>query len=252
MDSIADLWAMAGGIEPLWIWVWGSVVVYALATNALWLIKDRWRSPYRHWLVWIGRSLFFVAVPYLALGGWPRAPYQGLLSLADMGIVGLDERWPVTRWLEATGTGLGWGLVALLILALAWAGANRRTKVVWLRFPSLPWWLILADGLFLGLHWAFYRGAVAVVLDNVYAGVFWGLVLIFLEWSLNPFWRRGWSLESQAATSWLRAALAFLVALLFFLNRNLWICIAVFWLLEFALRYLGRERVQSSQPSQVL
>lgn len=252
MDSVADLWAMAGGIEPLWIWVWGSVLVYVLATNALWLIKDRWRSPHRHWLVWLGRSLFFVVVPYLALGGWPRAPYQGLLSLADMGIVGLDERWPLTRWLEATGTGLGWGLVAMLILALAWASANRRTKLLWLRFPSRPWWLVLADGLFLGLHWAFYRGAVAVILDNVYAGVFLGLALVYLEWSLNPFWRWRWRLESQAATSWLRAAIALVVALLFFLNRNLWICMAVFWILEFALRYLGRERVQSRQSSQVL
>jgi hypothetical protein len=252
MDSISDLWSMAQAIDPLWIWVGGSVLAYVFAANALWLLKDRWRLPYRHWLVWAGRSLLFLVVPYLALGGWPRAPYQGLLSLEDMGIVGLDERWPVTRWLEATGIGLGWGLVALLILALAWASANRRTNLVRLRFPSRPWWLILVDGLFLGLHWAFYRAALAVILDDVYAGVFLGLGLIYLEWSLNPFWRRGWRLDSRAATAWLGAAIALVVALLYFLNRNLWICTIVFWLLEFVLRYLGRERIRSAQSFSVL
>lgn len=237
---------MARTMDPLLIWVLASVLVYFLATNALWLIKDHWRSPYLPWLVRLGRFLFFLAVPYLALGGWPRGPYQGLLSLEDMGIVGLDERWPVTRWLEATGIGLGWGLVALLMLALALASANRRTEGVWLRFPSRPWWLILVDGIGLTVHWAFYRSALVLALGDAYAGVFWGLGLIYLEWSLNPFWRKGWRIESQAATSWLRGALAFVVALLFILTRNLWICLVVFWLLEFALRYLGRERVQSA------
>ncbi|MGD9047167.1 MAG: hypothetical protein PVF77_03885 [Anaerolineae bacterium] len=251
MDSIAGLWALARNSHPLWIWVLGSVLIYGLAANALWLFKGRWRSPYRRWLVRVGRFLFFLAVPYLALGGWPRGPYQGLLSLEDMGIVGLDERWSVTRWLEATGVGLGWGLVALLILALALVVANRRAGGTWLHFPSRPWWLILMDGLCLGVHWAFYRSALAVALEDVYAGVFLGLGLIYLEWSLNPFWRHGWRKESQAATIWLWAALALVVALLFFLTRNLWICLAVFWLLEFALRHLGRERAPSAQPSRV-
>jgi hypothetical protein len=251
MDSIAGLWALAYSTYPLLIWVLGSVLIYAFATNALWLFKDRWRSPYRRWSVRVGRFLFFLAVPYLALGGWPRGPYQGLLSLEDMGIVGLNEHWSVTRWLEATGIGLGWGLVALLFLALALASANRRTEGAWLHFPSRPWWLILMDGLCLGVHWAFYRSALAVALDDVYAGVFLGLGLIYLEWSLNPFWRHACRIESQAATTWLRAALALVAALLFFLTRYLWICLAVFWLLEFALRHLGRQRVRSAQPSRI-
>jgi hypothetical protein len=246
MDSIAGLRAMVQATHPLLIWVGSSVLIYALAANALWLMKDRWTSPYRRWLVRVGRFLFFMAVPYLALGGWPRGPYQGLLSLEDMGLVGLDDRWSVTRWLEATGVGLGWGLVALLVLALAWASANRRPEGLWLHFSSRPWWLILVDGLGLGVHWVFYWGALAVALGNVYTGIFVGLGLIYLEWSFSPFWRHSWRMETRAATSWLRAALTLVAALLFFLARNLWICLAALWLLEFALRYLGRERVRSA------
>lgn len=251
MDSIVGIWTWVQATKPLLIWVGGSVLIYALTSNALWLIKDRWRSPDRRWLVRVGRFLFWLAVPYLALGGWPRGPYQGLLSLEDMGLVGLNERWPVTRWLEATGTGLGWALVALLILALALASANRRAEGAWLQFPPRPWWFTLLDGLGLGVHWAFYWGALAVALDDVYAGIFVGLGLIYLEWSLSPFWRHGWRMEPQVAMSWLTAALALVVALVFFLTRNLWICLSVFYLLEFALRHLGRERVRRAQPSSI-
>ena len=140
-------------------------------------------------------------------------------------------------------------LKTLSILALALASANRRAEGAWLHFPARPWWYTLVDGLCLGVHWAFYWGALAVALDDVYAGIFAGLGLIYFEWSLNPFWRHGWRMESHAAASWLRAALALVAALLFFLTRNLWIGLAVYWLLEFALRQLGRERVRSAQPA---
>jgi len=65
MDSIAGLWALARSTYPLLIWVLGSVLIYTFAANALWLFKDRWRSPYRRWLVRVGRFLFFLVVPYL-------------------------------------------------------------------------------------------------------------------------------------------------------------------------------------------
>jgi hypothetical protein len=132
-----------------------------------------------------------------------------------------------------------------LILVLAWAYTNRRAHGLWLLFPSRSWWLVLVDVLYLEVHWAFYRGALAVALGDVYAGIFGGLALIYLEWGLNPFWRRGWRLESQTATFWLRGALALIIALLFFLSRNLWICLLVHGLHELSLRQLGRKRIQN-------
>jgi hypothetical protein len=233
--------------SPLLFWVGGSLLIYVLAANALWLARSTGfeRSSAGQWLVQTGRFLFYLGIPYLALGGWPSQPYAGLLSLEDMGIVGLGGRWPVTRWLEAVGTGLTVGLVAFLVLILAWAGAQRMAGSVRLRFPSRPWWAILVEVLYLEVHWAFYRGALSVAIDDLYAAVFWGLGLVYVEWALSPFWRQGWRLGSQAAERWLRAALALVIALLFFLTRNLWVCLGIHWLLELTFWHLGRERART-------
>lgn len=243
MDRLAPAYASS----PLLFWVGGSLLIYVLVANALWLARSAGfeRSSASQWLVQAGRFLFYLGIPYLALGGWPRQPYAGLLSLEDMGIVGLSVRWPVTRWLEAVGTGLAVGLVAFLVLILAWFGAQRMAGRVKLRFPSRPWWAILVDVLYLEVHWAFYRGALSVALDDLYAAVFVGLGLVYVEWALSPFWRRGWRQRSQAAERWLRAALALVIALLFFLTRNLWVCLGVHWLLELIFWHLGRERTRA-------
>jgi hypothetical protein len=244
VDGLLTLWTSASTVSPLVLWVGGSLLVYVIGANALWLLRDSLRRPYARWLVQVGRFLFYLVVPYLALGGWPRPRYQGLLSLEDLGIVGLGEHWPVTRWLEAAGVGLGWGAIALAILILAWVSANRRDGKAWLLFAPSRWWTVLVSVLYLQVHWAFYRGALAVMLDDAYAGVFLGLGLVYVEWSLNPFWRQGWRLQSQAADRWLRAALVLVIALLFWLTRNLWVCLAVHILIEFSVRQLGRERAR--------
>lgn len=246
MDGMVD------GLASTAVWVWGSVAVYVVATHALWLVKGLWRSPHRRWLVQVGRFFFYLAIPYLALGGWPRQPYRGLLSLEDLGIVGLSAAWPVTRWLEAAGLGLAWGLAALLFLLLALGMANRGNGGVWLGFSQRPWWALVAEVLCLEVHWAFYRSGMAVALgqgdSNPYAGVFAGLFLVYLEWSLNPFWRRGWRRELQAGERWLRAVLALIVAVLFLFSRSLWVCVGVHLLLELSVWQLGRRRNRASLP----
>jgi hypothetical protein len=206
MNNSVDQLAQTLSASPLTFWILGSVLAYGLATNVLWLARSRGLKlpPYGDWLVQVVRFVFYLGIPYLALGGWPQPPFSALLSPEDMGLVGLGGRWPVTRWLGAVGAGLGFGLVAFVFLLLAWANANRRADSappdgVRLRFPPQPWWAILIDVLYLEVHWAFYRGALAVVLGDVYAGVLLGLGLVYLEWSLNPYWRAGWRNESQAA-----------------------------------------------------
>lgn len=240
MADIAHQLAAISTSAPLPFWVLGSVLAYVLATGVLWLLKsiELRRSLSGRWLEQVGRFLFFLGIPYLALGGWPRRPFHGLLSLEDMGLVGLSQRWPVTRWLEATGTGLALGFFALLILILAWMIAGRGR----LCFPPRPWWALLVDVIYLEVHWSFYRGALAVVLGDPYAGVFLGLGLVYVEWGLNPFWREGWRSKSLAAGRWLRAAMALVVALIFLLTRNFWVCLLVHGLIEPAFWQLGRER----------
>lgn len=246
MDGLLARWASAVAVSPLAAWIGGSVLIYAVGSNVLWLFKDSLRRPIARVLVQAGRLSFALIIPYLAWGGWPRRPYQSLLSLEDMGIVGLSERWPLTRWLEAAGIGLGLGALALVLLILAWAGANRRGGDTRLLFTPSHWWTVLVSVLYLEVHWAFYRGAVAVILDDAYAGMFLGLGLVYLEWSLSPFWRRSWRPASHAAESWLRASVALVIALLFFFSRNLWICLGIHLLIESSMRLLGRESARRS------
>jgi hypothetical protein len=239
--------------SPLLLWVGGSILAYVVAANLTWWIRSTAfsRSPYGLALLQAGRFVYYLVVPYLALGGWrPRLlgwlPQQGLLALEDVGLVGPGLQWPVTRWLEAAGTGLGLGLLALLVLGLAWAIASHlfrtgRTAAT-ISFAPRPWWALLISGLYLEIHWAFYRGGLGLALGDVYAGVFWGLAAVCLEWILNPSWRAGWPAASRAGHVWLNAGLALTSALLFLLTRNLWVCLAIHWLLVLAFWLLARHR----------
>lgn len=195
---------------------------------------------WRDWLWQAGRFLFYLGIPYLVLGGWPRRPFQGLLSLQDMGLVGLGGNWPVARWLGAAGTGLGLGAGVLAFLLLARRHANDAPP-----FPRRPWWEIVIDTVYLEVHWAFYRAALTVLLGDLYWGVFAGLGLVYVEWGVNPFWRWGWHQTSRAAGQWLRAALAWLIAVLFLLTQNLWICLAIHWLLEMAFYSHNRQKAHT-------
>lgn len=237
-----DHWASIVASAPLLVWLGGSVAVYLFAAHAWRLMENspRLRAPGR-WLVEVARFLFYLGVPYLALGGWPRRPYQGLLSPGDLGFAGVYDRWPPVRWVEAIGTGFGLGLVAFFILLLAWINLHRISGPGRFCFQPLPWWVVGIDVLYQEVHWAFYRAALGVTLGKVYAGVFLGLGLIYLEWGLNPLWRRDWTVEERVADRWLHLALALTSAILFLLTRNLWVCLAVHGALEFAFRALGRQ-----------
>jgi hypothetical protein len=238
-----DKLARAYASSPLLFWISGSLLACTLVTNLLWLFRSNaiGRSSYGQAIEQAGRFFFFLGIPYLAMGGWPRRPFQGILSLEDLGLVGLNARWPVTRWLDAAGTTVGLGVAALLFLALAWINARQATRDHRLCFHPRPWWAIVADVLYLEIHWAFYRSILIVVMNNLHSGVLLGLGLIYLEWGLDPFWRQGWQPESQPAERWLRATLALVVALLFLLTRNLWVCISIHLLLELIFRRLGRS-----------
>jgi hypothetical protein len=225
--------------SPLLAWLGGSLVAYAIASNLLWRFSGllgRFPGPL---VVQAGRFFFYLGVPYVALGGWPQRPFRGLLSLEDLGIVGLGGSWTVSRWLAAMGTGLGLGAVALVLLALALLNTQSRSGDVRLSLSSRPWWTLLVDVLYLEVHWTFYRAGFAAAAGSIYWGVVLGLGSVFLEWCLSPFWRRGWCVETEAGARWMRAAVALVVAIVFLLGRNLWVCVAVHLMLELSLRALG-------------
>jgi hypothetical protein len=247
MNDLVEYLRQIDTSSPLLHWVLGSVLAYVALAHVLWLVRSRslWRPLYSGLLEQTGRLLFFLGVPYLALGGWPRPPLSGLLSLADLGFVGWGPSWPATRWLQAAGNGLGLGLAASAILLLAWVIANRgmtrESAYRGLWFPSRPWWWLLVDVLYLEVHWAFYRGALTLLLDDAYVGVFVGAALIYLEWGLDPLWRQGWRQGSQAASRWLCSAQALIAAVIFLTTGNLWVCLLVHGLIQLTFWHLGRE-----------
>ncbi len=233
-------------VPPPVVWVGISLVAYVLAVNVLWATR-RWR--FRHTLagrVWVqmGRFAFYVGIPYLALGGWPRPPFRGDLAPADMGLVGLNAEWPPPRWLEAAGRGVELGVVSLIVLALAWYGARRIPGGQALRFPYRPWWVVAVGVLYAQVHRAFYWGAMALAGGSLALGILFGVALVFLEWSLNPSWRQGWQEAKTASEQWLQAAMVLVAALLFFLTYNFWVCLVVHLTLESVLRRWGSVALQ--------
>jgi hypothetical protein len=249
-----DWLTLAYASSPLPFWVLGSILVYTLLANLAWLLKSGgWqRSLPLRGVKQAARFLFFLGIPYLALGGWPRQPFQGLLSLEDLGLVALSLRWPLTRWLSAVGTAVGLGLAALLLLLLALTNARRAADDYRLRFRAQPWWAVLVNVLYLEVHWAFYRSALAVAIGDLHSGAFLGLGLVYLEWGLNPLWRQSWRSDSGAADPWLRAALALVVALIFLFTRNLWACLGTHLLLEFTLRATSPRPAATPAADQML
>ena len=227
------------------LWVLGSVLASILAGNALWSARERGLLAPRSGpaLLHAARFVYYLGVPYLVLGGWPLPPYRGLLAPLNLGLAGFAPPWTVARWLEAAGTGLSVGFLAVGFVVAAWLNANRGRAVTHLGFAPSPVWLLLVDGLYRQMHWAFYRGALAVLFDDLYVGVFWGLALVLVEWVSSPAWWSCWRRERCAGDAWLLAVQAVVSALLFLLTSNLWVCLAVHWalsLLSVGLR--GRQR----------
>jgi hypothetical protein len=222
----------------------GSVLVYTLTSNALWWARGfpSLATRYGVALLHAGRFSYYLGIPYLVLGGWPLPPYRGLLAPINLGLVALDALWTPSRWLEAAGTGVAVGLFAVGFVSAAWLNANRRGVTTRLCFSAAPAWALVIDSLYLEVHWAFYRGALAVLFDDLYLGVFWGLALIYLERLSNPFWRRCWRQERCAGDAWLFMVRALVSALLFLLTQNLWVCLAVHWALALTSWVLARTR----------
>jgi hypothetical protein len=248
LASLVDRLPQVEATDPLLWWLLGSILAYVLGANLLWLARDRMlcRTKYGRWFGQVVQFFYYLGVPYLVLGGWPRPPFSALLLPEDMGLVGWNPPWPATRWLQSMSNGLGLGVVALLFLGFAWRSANRGVDEQQLMFPRRPAWALMQDSLYLQVHWAFYRGAAAVLLEDAYVGVFVGLGLVCLEWGLDPFWRRSWRMPGEAGLRWLRVGLVLISALIYLLTLNTWACLLVHGLGELA--FSGLQAVVSPEP----
>jgi hypothetical protein len=171
-----------------------------------------------------------------------------------MGLGGLTT----SEWFAGVGMGIVLGLGAFFLMASGWWYFTRSLRELpWEQVtssdseasvgepavmvalpPTQAWWVILWEAIYAEIHWAFYRAGPIILLDDYYAGVFLGFLILNLEWWTNPAWRHGWGPAGQRPDVVLRWSLAFVMAIIFLFTRNLWLAIPLHWAIEIGCRHL--------------
>jgi hypothetical protein len=262
------------------LWIALSILIYAISVNLAWhwryprpgrlaswieKVKDR---PPTAWLLQLLRFAYYVGLPFcLLLSGdaversLRRLPglgflMRGVLLPRAMGLGGLTT----SEWLAGVGIGTALGLGAFSLMASGWWYCTRSVRgLAWEQAgspdpeadggkpvvmasppPIRAWWVVLWEAIYAETHWAFYRAGPIILLDDYYAGVFLGFLILSLEWWTNPAWRHGWNPKGQRPDVILRWSLAFVMAIIFLFTRNLWLAIPLHWAIEMGCRHLMR------------
>jgi hypothetical protein len=243
MDPLQSLLNLADYKLESALWVVFSIGLYALGADIAWHYRrprpgrlGHWAETvkgwsYRHWLLEAGRFLYYIGLPYAAL-------LRGVALPRFMGLTDLD-------WLRGVGLGTVLGGGTFLFLALIWWWYARAVVALPLSARERPGtslgfagstsgWILLREAIYLETHWAFYRSATILLLNDYYVGTFLGFLLVTLEWSINPAWRRDWSMPWQSVDILMRWSMAFAMAILFLFIRNLWVLVLIHWGVEMA------------------
>ena len=180
-----------------------------------------------------------LVVPLLRLGYFIGLPYAALLtgSLApiDLGLTGAGGAvlgWDVATWLRGLSTALTIGLIVVLPVGLANWQIARAGHDAALGADDRSVGAILIEALYAEVHWAFYRAAPLILLENVYLAALIGMGLVGVEWGVELI-RKGVGRAPEDRQRWLRRVLLLAVsATLFVLTRNLWLLIGLHLVLE--------------------
>jgi len=271
-------------------WVVISVLLHNVFACMAWILSPVSRSqPAALWLeqraahrwlerVWpglreIGRFLFCIGIPYLALLRGVVSPRVMGLHDAPTAATALSE--PLTLvagvltldWARSLGAGSLLALGAFGTLALIWWRYQRLvgklpTRSWRFRGPEAeneaspaprwpltasiaavrqPWgWArLLLEAVYLQTHWAFYRAWTLDLLRDDPAGptmgAFLGLVLVGLEW-YGDVGLRARMRTLAGVEEWVFvASLAFVTTFIFLFIGNLWALIAIHWLVAWGL-----------------
>jgi hypothetical protein len=229
------------------LWACLSIGLYALGADIAWHYRrprpgriGRWVGlvkgwPYYHWLLEAIRLLYYIGIPYAVL-------LRGVALPRLMGLTHLD-------WVRGIGLGTALGGGTFLILAFTWwwyaravaalPPSARERQGTSLRFAgSTNGWSLLREAIYLETHWAFYRSATILLLDDYYVGIFLGFLLVTLEWSMNPAWRKDWGLSWRSVDILMGWSMAFATTIVFFFIRNLWVLVPIHWGIGIACRNL--------------
>ncbi len=261
----------------LGMWIAVSIVLYALVTNLAWRTRTEWtgwpgramarlvRWRYAPWMGEILRLLYYVGLPYTVIVfrrvGQPAymgiPPLEGnALTIGEailqlLGLAHPDEAWQIL-W---PALGLTAGALALTALLCWWYTRSLRAlppvTVPITNAGPISWWIAFREAAYLQMHWAFYRSGTILLTENFYSGTALSLVLICLEWALNPAWRTDLRQPFRAEVRLSRLSLALITALLFYYTRNLWMGILVHWVLH--LTYARLLRIwRQTHPGQTV
>lgn len=233
------------------IWVLASMVIAVLTT----LFFSPARAAYFRLTLGgrvaeqIGRLVYFVGLPYAAL-------LAKTLSPIDLGIAGNTGPilgWSSVDWLNQLNDALVIGLLALVPIGLAARQMAHTGQPLGVDVRSTG--ATLLDAAYAEIHWAFYRAAPFIILDDVYAATLIGLGLVGVE-LLVTLAHNGLGTQPEDHQSWLgQVLLLALSATLFIMTRNVWLALIMHiafelairvWSAQLADRVVGRAAARSS------
>jgi hypothetical protein len=161
----------------------------------------------------------------------------------------------VLEWLPDLGIVAGLAVLMLLLLGGTWLGystfLDRGVSGLGLDIPAYSKRAGLSNIkiLYQAVHWSFYRSAVWLLTDDLYQGVIGGVLLVGLEWALEP----GWTEETRQLLSreerLVEASVLIASSVIFFFVPNFWLLLPTHWLLITVSRRAARfgpQRVANS------
>lgn len=222
----------------------GYLILYVLGNNVAWALRTPRSGRFgdavefvRLWgrKLWLGdvlRLAYYLVAPYLVL-------YWGWASPLDLGLADLD-------WIRGLGLALALGAGSSLLLVSLWwqyvrlVGNQPTTQqAAWLEQPW-GWALVLREAILLESWWALARSPM-LLLAGPYFGVYLGLMAVFVAGLLNARTRYELGVPGLRADVVLTASLAVVTATLYVFIHNLWLCIALHFVLRLTILQLARQ-----------
>jgi len=214
------------------IWVLGSMVIGVLVTLLISAAQaERFRLTTGGRIgAQLGRLAYYIGIPYAALLAKSLAP----IDLGLAGNSGPILGWSSVDWLKQLNDVLIIGVVVLIPIGLT-ARQMARARMP-LGVDERSTGAILIDAAYAEVHWAFYRAAPFVILNDVFLATLMGLGLVGVE-VLVSILRNGLGTLPEERQSWIgRALFMAMSATLFILTHNLWLALALHIVIELALK----------------
>ena len=190
MLLLHDVWAWLNspelGRDKLALLVLTAVSMYVLAAHLAWRLRLD-----RNWLgrlaTQLARFVYYCGIPGVALLRGATVAQMGIpTTYAGSDILDLAFRLfglAQAGELLYLGSGLAMGAAALCLLVAVWVWYARAVPQAGI--GPMPWWVALREAVYMQLHWAFYRGAVATLTDDRTIIAFASLGLVAFSWVLS-------------------------------------------------------------------